>query len=83
MPNWSINSNGWMPVRLVLDIFLPPTVRKPCAQTCFGGSTPAAINMAGQYTACWRRMSLPIRWMSAGQTRAKRSGSSTKPAAVM
>ena len=27
-----------------------------------GGSIPADINIAGQYTACWRRMSLPMRW---------------------
>ena len=82
-PNRSINSNGWIPVAFVFDIFLPPTVRKPCAQTCIGGSTPAAINIAGQYTACCRRMSFPIEWMFAGHTRAKRSGSSAYPAAVM
>ena len=64
-----------MPVRFVFDIFLPPTVRKPCAHTCVGGSTPAAISIAGQYTAWKRRMSLPIEWMFAGHIRAKRSGS--------
>ena len=47
-PNRSISSNGWIPVAFVFDIFLPPTVRKPCAQTCIGGSTSAAINIAGQ-----------------------------------
>ena len=48
MPNWSSSSNGWIPVRLVFDIFFPPTVRNPWAHTCVGGSTPPAINMAGQ-----------------------------------
>jgi hypothetical protein len=37
-----------MPVRFVFDIFLPPTVRNPCAQTCSGGSIPAAMSIAGQ-----------------------------------
>ena len=36
----------------VLLIFSPPTSRKPCANTCFGGASPAAISIAGQYTAC-------------------------------
>jgi hypothetical protein len=33
----------------------------PIAQP-FGSSTPADISIAGQYTQCWRTMSLPIRW---------------------
>ena len=66
---------GAMPVSLVLLIFSPPTSSQPLANTLRGGSRPAAISIAGQMTAWNRRMSLPTRWTSAGQSRANRSGS--------
>ena len=36
-----------------------------------GSSTSAAISIAGQITAWNLRMSLPIRWKSAGQKRSR------------
>ena len=63
-----------MPVRADLDIFSPPTSRKPCTAMRAGGSIPAAISSAGQYTQWNRRMSLPIRWWTAGHQRGEPFG---------
>ena len=61
--------DGAMPVSFDFDIFSPPTSSQPWANTLRGGSRPAAISMAGQYTAWNRRMSLPTRLTSGGQHR--------------
>ncbi len=78
----SVIWSGAMPVSLDLLIFSPPTSSQPCANTFFGSGSPAAISMAGQMTAWKRRMSLPTKWMSAGQVRSYFSGSAPYPAAV-
>jgi hypothetical protein len=49
-----------------------PAVHVDCR---WGGSRPAAISIAGQYTQWKRMMSLPIRWWTWGHQVAKRSSS--------
>ena len=67
--------SGAMPVSFDFDIFSPPTRSQPWANTLRGGSSPAAMSIAGQYTAWKRRMSLPTRFTSGGHTRANSSAS--------
>jgi hypothetical protein len=43
-----------------------------------GGVNPADIRNAGQYSACCRTISLPTKWVTAGQNRCTRP-SSTDP----
>ncbi len=68
-------SCGAIAVSFDLLIFSPPTSSQPCANTCFGVATSAAISIAGQITAWNRRMSLPTRCTSAGHSSSNRSGS--------
>ena len=74
--------SGEIPVSLLLLIFSPPTSSHPCANTFFGNGNPAAISMAGQYTAWKRRMSLPTKCTSAGQIESNFCSSSPYPMAV-
>ena len=60
----------------VLESFSPPTSSQPCTKTLAGGSMPAAMHMAGHHTQWNRRISLPIRWWTAGHQWAKRCSSS-------
>ena len=53
----------------LLDIFSPLTVHQPWAKMVFGSGIFRAIRIVDQYTACVVRMSLPTRWMVAGQYR--------------
>ena len=50
-----------------LEIFWPLAVHQPCANTVLGSGRPAASSMVGQYTAWWRRMSLPMTCTAWGQ----------------
>ena len=47
---------------LVLDSFSPPSSSQPCTWIRWGGSMPAAISIAGQYTQWNRMISLPMTW---------------------
>src|SRR2546425_8482633 len=55
----------------LLDIFSPFAVHQPWAKMVFGSGISRAMSIVDQYTACVVRMSLPTRWMVAGQYRSK------------
>ena len=52
-----------MNVPLLLDIFSPFTVRKPCTLTVLGSLKSAPMSMAGQNRRWKYMMSLPMKWM--------------------
>ena len=56
----SMRSSGFTTFPVVLLIFSPPTSSHPPTAQPFGGSSPADISIAGQYTQWKRMMSLPI-----------------------
>ncbi len=70
---------GSTTLRWLLDIFWPLMVHQPWAKMVSGRGSPALMSIVGQYTAWWRRMSLPMRCTVAGQNLPYFSASSPKP----
>ena len=66
-PAIAISSSMLITLPRDFEIFSLSNVHHPCAKICFGGSIPADIRNAGQYTVWNQKMSLPIRLTSAGQ----------------
>ena len=66
---------------LDLLIFVASIRNQPCAHTCFGNGSIAAIRKAGQYTVWNRMMSFPTRCTSAGHI--PRRSYSGPPTALM
>lgn len=67
VPAILISSSTLITLPRDFDIFSLLNVHHPWAYTVFGGSIPADIRKAGQYTTWNHKMSLPIRLTSAGQ----------------
>ena len=62
-----MSSSGLTTLPVVFDIFSPPTIKNPPTAQPLGGSMPADMSIAGQYTQWNRMMSLPMKCQSTGQ----------------
>ena len=61
-------ASGSTTLPVVLLSLAPSFCHQPWVRMVLGSGAPRACSMIGQYTAWNLRMSLPMRWMSAGQS---------------